>query len=78
MLAVRRKHAVESCQVHSGLGNQGGESGHEIQRLKDDMRTLTFGVSDSRCSDIAGRLMLPAQAFQLPAFIGPRRNARVQ
>lgn len=35
--AVRRKDVVESCEVHSGLGHQGGEPGDEIQWLKNHM-----------------------------------------
>jgi hypothetical protein len=48
MFTVRRKHAVESCQVHSGLGHQGGEPGHEIQRLEDDVR----GAITVRCLEL--------------------------
>ena len=38
MLAVRRKHAVKSRQIHARLRHRGDQSGDEVERLKDHMR----------------------------------------
>ena len=35
VLAVRRKHAVKSRQIHARLRYQGGQSCDEVERLKD-------------------------------------------
>ena len=37
MPTVGCKHTVETCQVNSGLGQQGSEPRYEVQRLEDDM-----------------------------------------
>jgi hypothetical protein len=39
VFTVWREYSVESCQVHSRLGNQRGQLGDEIQRFKDDVRS---------------------------------------
>ena len=44
VLAVRGKYPVKTGQVHSWLGHQGREFSHEIQWLKNDMRsTVSIG-----------------------------------
>ena len=37
VLAVRRRHAMKTCQVDSGLRHQGGQFSYEIHRLEDDV-----------------------------------------
>ena len=43
VFTVRRKHTMESGQVHSGSGYQSGQFGDEIHRFEDDVsRTITI------------------------------------
>ncbi len=90
VFAVRRKHAVESCQVHSGFGHQRRQLCNEVQRLKDDMRRAV----PVRCLQLVAHVAVrrqrqplfrhrwaadvPAQAFELLTFIGSSRHPGMQ
>ena len=43
-LEVWSKHSMESCQIHSGSGDQRGQTGEKIQGFKDDVSgPITIG-----------------------------------
>ena len=57
VFAVRGKHTVESCQVHSGFGHQGRKLGDEVHRLEDDVG----GAIPIRGFQLIPNLALPRQ-----------------
>jgi hypothetical protein len=63
------EHAMQAGQVHSWPGNQGSEPGHEIKRLKDDVRR----AMPKALASLAGQAF-PARCFQLVANIAIGRQ----
>jgi hypothetical protein len=67
VFAVRSEYTVETCQIESGFGHQGGQLGNEIHRLEDDVhgRTNAAGAWMRRSGHVGGAI--PIRRLQLIA-----------
>ena len=90
MRAVGGKHTVVSGEVHPGFGDQCGEAGDEVEWLKDDVGDAIAPGGLEGVAHLAllgerqallghGRARdIPAQAFELAAFVGPGGHSSMQ
>ena len=69
VLAIRRKHAMETGKVDSWLWHQCRQAGNEIQRLKDHMR----GAMPKALATLAGQAF-PVRRLELVTDVAIRRE----